>query len=103
MILWELRPLGLQKEFSISNGGPLTTEENPLIRKLLALPSDQMLSPKDLVQLGIGRSETRLYHMRLRGEGAKYLRIPKRTILYAPADVISWFRSCQCAPLPSQS
>lgn len=69
--------------------------ENPLIEKLLALPPDQLLSPKDLVELGVGQSETRLYHMRLRKEGPTYTKIPRRTYLYAPADVISWLRDCQ--------
>jgi hypothetical protein len=69
--------------------------ENPLIEKVLALPRDQMLTPKDLVDLGVVRSETRLYHMRERNEGPPYTKIPQRSYLYAPNDVAAWLRSCQ--------
>ncbi len=78
-------------------------KENPLIERLLEIPQDQMLTPKDLVGLGIGQSETRLYHMRVRGDGPAYTKIPRRTYLYAPADVVSWLRSCQSDPSSSQS
>ena len=76
--------------------------ENPLIERLLTLPQDRMLTPKDLVSFGIGQSETRLYHMRVRGDGPVYTKIPRRTYLYAPTDVVSWLRSCQSGSSSSQ-
>lgn len=69
--------------------------KNPLIQKLEALPADQLLTSKDLVELGIGQSETRLYQMRLRGDGPPYVKIPRRTYLYSSLDVIDWIKSCQ--------
>ena len=72
----------------------LCMNKNPLIEKLEALPPDHLLTSKELVNLGIGQSETRLYHMRLVGDGPAYIKIPRRTYLYAPGDVITWLMSC---------
>jgi hypothetical protein len=69
--------------------------KNPLIEKLEAMPADHLLSPKELVAVGIGQSETRLYHMRLRGDGLPYIKIPRRTYLYSSLDVIEWLKTCQ--------
>lgn len=74
------------------------TAENPLIKKLLDLPQDSLLSPGQLVGLGIG-SHCRLHHWRLNGHGPKYLRLPEKTYLYAPTDVVSWLRECQNSSL----
>jgi hypothetical protein len=69
--------------------------DHPFIKKLLALPDDKLLTSRNLVDLGIGGSETRLYHMRKHGSGPPYVVIPERTYLYAINDVIQWLRSCQ--------
>jgi hypothetical protein len=71
--------------------------EHPVIEKLLSLQPDTLLSSKDLIKLGICRSESLLSRMRQRGEPPDFIFIPRRTYLYTIPAVIEWLRSCQKA------
>ena len=74
---------------------PKAQEDHQLVKRIIALPQEKLLTPKDIVSVGIGQSVGRLGLMRLRGEGPKFICIPRRTYLYAPCDVIAWLRTCQ--------
>lgn len=73
----------------------INEEEHLLVKKILALPQDILLSSKDLIELGVCRSVSRLGVLRHNGIGPKWLLIPLRTYRYSPRDVVDWLRSCQ--------
>jgi hypothetical protein len=71
--------------------------EHPLIKKLLTLPPDKLLSSKDLIKLGICRSVSTLSKMRQRGDSPDFIFMPKRTYYYTIPAVVAWLQSLQNA------
>lgn len=68
---------------------------NPLFVKLLrSLP--ELVSTRDLVKIGMYRTEQAAYAARQRGECPAYLRIPSRGIVYPRQAVIEFLEKSIC-------
>jgi len=72
-------------------------QEHPAVKKLLALPQDQLVSSRDIEALGIGLTNARLSNMRKACIGPSFVRYPKRTYFYTVQGLVDWYRSIEKA------
>jgi hypothetical protein len=57
------------------------------------LPKDNLLSPKNLVEAGMVKSESTLHRWRKEGHGPPYLQLSPGQVKYPRVPALEWFKS----------